>query len=153
MQLFIDEVTTARMPHVFPILKVKLPTILKSRCFNEKKLPFSKEVRKTEIGHLFEHILLEYLCKEKINLGHNEAIFSGLTKWNWNKENYGRFHISVDITIEEKDILYSALESSIHLLKQILLVQSTPAIPKTLIRLDSVEASTLLLLTAKKQMD
>lgn len=125
MKLFIQDVTTTNMPHVLSFLKINLPTILQSTCFNDKKQSFAKEVVNTEIGHLFEHILLEYLCREKINAGHNEAMFSGITKWNWNKEEYGTFHIHIDITKREGDLLYFALEHSILLLKRILLTQES----------------------------
>ena len=155
MQLFIEDVTTANMPHVLSILKLKLPTILESKCFNDKKLPFAREVRKTEIGHLFEHILLEYLCKEKISLCHNEAAFSGVTNWNWNKESYGKFHIVVDITYHEKDILYIALEQSIRLLRHIL-TYTSPNIDTRFFSVHSPKTRTLspkLLVTTKKQMD
>lgn len=123
MQLFMDDVTTRNIPHVQKLLQAHLPTILRSKCFNEKNLPFSQEVAHTEIGHLFEHILLEYLCKEKISSGSNEAIFSGVTKWNWKKDAYGTFHIQIDVTWQERDIFYFALEQSIFLLKRILLPQ------------------------------
>lgn len=120
MQLLTKEVTTNNMLHVTKLLKMYLPTILESSCFNEENLPFHEEVTHTELGHLFEHILLEYLCKEKISAGDNEAVFRGVTKWNWNKDRVGTFHINVDVSGSEKDLLYFALEQSILLFKRIM---------------------------------
>lgn len=123
MKLFTKEVTTTHIPHLPRLLRTYLPTILRSTCFNERNIPFSQEVTDTEIGHLFEHILLEYLCKEKINTGYTEAIFSGVTRWNWTKDTYGTFHIHVNVTWEERELLYFAMEQSIFLLKRILLLK------------------------------
>jgi hypothetical protein len=158
MKLFIQDVTTTNMPHVLGFLKINLPTILQSTCFNDKKQSFAKEVVNTEIGHLFEHILLEYLCREKINAGHNEAMFSGITKWNWNKEEYGTFHIHIDITKREGDLLYFALEHSILLLKRILLTkdrnnQFTTTSLLTIDKNNTFIQSEQIAFTTKKQMD
>lgn len=120
MQFLTKEVTTRNMSSVKRLLQMYLPTILESSCFNEENLPFHEEVSHTELGHLFEHILLEYLCKEKISAGDNEAVFRGVTKWNWNKDRVGTFHINVDVSGSEKDLLYFALEQSILLLKRIM---------------------------------
>lgn len=122
MYVFTKEVTTKEMKHTIIMLQKHLPTIFNSQCFNDLGLSFEKEVEKTEIGHLFEHILLEYLCKEKISQGCKEAMFSGKTVWNWNKENYGTFHISIDVSATEKALLYTALEDSIQLLRKIFIL-------------------------------
>lgn len=126
MLLLTEEVTTTHIPHIHKVLRTYLPTILVAKCFNENNLPFSEEVNHTEIGHLFEHIILEYLCKEKIHAGNTEAMFSGVTKWNWKKETYGTFHIQIDVSWQEKEILYFALKQSVLLLKRILLPQRQP---------------------------
>ena len=120
MQFFTKDVTTYGMLHLTQILETYLPTILESSCFNEQNLPFNEEVIHTELGHLFEHILLEYLCKEKINAGNKEAVFRGVTKWNWQKDTVGTFHIQVDVEVREKELLYFALEQSTLLLKRII---------------------------------
>lgn len=120
MNLFIPVMNTAHIPHTYALLKKMLPTILMSKCFNEENLPFSQEVKKTEIGHLFEHILLEYLCELKLAKGYSEAVYAGRTNWNWKVDPYGTFHIIIDAGSEDTDILPEALERSINLLKIIL---------------------------------
>lgn len=120
MELFSAPITTKNIPQTSPILKKYLPTILKSKCFNQNNYPFSKEVRNTEIGHLFEHILLEYLYEQKLKEGASNPVYNGLTQWNWQKDIRGVFHINVDVGLKERYIFQSALEKSIRLLNLII---------------------------------
>lgn len=122
-----EEVTTSHMPHTITVLEKELPTILQSKCFNEGNVPFYKEVLSTELGHLFEHILLEYLCIAKIGMGFEEAMFSGITKWDWNKEPYGTFHIALDMREEDMLFLTPALKKTKVLFEKILLYPAKPA--------------------------
>lgn len=121
MHISRDDVTTEKMPYVSEILKEQLPTILRSKCFNEGNIPFYKEVLSTELGHLFEHIMLEYLCIAKISLGFREAVFSGVTKWDWNKDPYGTFHIELEVDNDDLLFVSPALNKTIRLFEQILL--------------------------------
>ena len=123
-----EEVTTAHMPHLPQLLQQELPTILRSTCFNEDDIPFHEEVKSTELGHLFEHILLEYLCIAKIRVGFQEAVFSGITKWDWNKDPYGTFHIEVDMEKDDMLFLTPALQKATHLFEKILLFPAQPMI-------------------------
>src|SRR5579859_7486648 len=77
MALNIISVSTKDFPNTFDLLEKFLPSILYSQCFNDEKIPFCQEVKQTEIGHLFEHILLEYLCLNKISFGGKKATYSG----------------------------------------------------------------------------
>lgn len=125
MQLLHNHVNTSRMPFVYKFLKRHLPTVLLTECYNEDNLPFAMEVRNTELGHLFEHILLEYLCQLKIAKGSSYASFSGRTKWNWVKEPRGMFHISLTCGQTDADILPLALEKTINLMSLILSTEQT----------------------------
>lgn len=111
---------TSSLPQTICILEKLLPSIFSSSCFNDNNFPFIEEVKNTEIGHLFEHILLEYLCMEKINKGYADATFRGVTNWNWKEEPLGTFHIIVDISLAERDFIEPALENSIKLINLIL---------------------------------
>lgn len=126
LTLKIVPVNTYEFPLTFAILKEKLPSVLRSECFNEDGLPFYQEVRSTEIGHLFEHILLEYLCISKIALGYKRATFSGETSWNWKKKPRGTFTITLDAGIREADIFPKAIERTIALLEIILRSNTAP---------------------------
>lgn len=112
--------STNLLPQTIKILKKTLPTVLLTECFNSEGLAFSKEVKNTEIAHLFEHLLLEYLCLEKISHGFSSASFSGRTHWNWIKYPKGSFFIT--ITIEKTDLKFLpvSIEKSINLLEKIL---------------------------------
>ena len=100
--------------------------MLLTQCFNDDGLPFRMEVKHTEIGHLFEHILLEYLCQGKIAKGAQRASYSGNTKWNWIKEPRGTFHIRLSCGMKDADILPAAMDKTISLMKVILAYHQTP---------------------------
>ena len=120
MSLFLPVVTMKNVPLTFDILYSELPSILKSKCFNDDHIPFATELKTTEMGHLFEHILLEYLCEEKLARGHKVVEYSGETDWNWIKDPRGTFHITISTKAKEMDILAPALEKTIKLFKIIL---------------------------------
>ncbi len=120
MSLFTNYFHTDSIPSTYDILKKELPTVLKTECFNESGFAFSTEVKNTEIGHLFEHILLEYLCQQKIGNGHTRASFRGLTQWNWRKDEKGTFHITIEAKPEDTLFFKEALEKSVLLLNTIL---------------------------------
>lgn len=115
------QVTTHTMPFVKSILQRKLPSILLSTCFNNNNLPFSQEVEATELGHLFEHILLEYLCLEKLSLGVEEASFSGVTTWDWNRKKYGTFSITCTLNTNDFLLVSPAMNKTIRLFEEILI--------------------------------
>ncbi len=112
--------STSLLPHTYNILQNELPHIFASQCFNEGDIPFRKEVVNTETGHLFEHILLEYLSNEKLQSGFRIATYSGETCWNWRKEQRGVFHITVSAKSEERGLFYAALENSLQLFEKIM---------------------------------
>ncbi len=113
-------ISTQMLPRTSLILKKRLPTVLLTECFNEHALPFKTEVKQTEIAHLLEHILLEYLCLEKIAAGFSSASFSGRTHWNWLKYPRGSFFITITMEKTDLEFLPKALEKSISLLEEIL---------------------------------
>lgn len=125
MQSLNKHLTTASLPHTSTVLKLYLPHVLETECFNDEQLPFALEVKRTELGHLFEHILLEYLCEFKIAKGHKEAVFAGRTRWNWLKDPRGRFHIYLNCGQKDADILQPAVEKTIELMKRILETDTT----------------------------
>lgn len=120
MMMLRDPINTADIPYAYEILNNLLPSVLSTECFNEQKLPFYKEVKRTEIGHLFEHILLEYMCQLKIAKGFKSAVYAGKTRWNWERDPRGLFHININCTQKDSDILPIALKKTIKLMKRIL---------------------------------
>lgn len=129
MRLLIPEVNTKEFPLTHQILSVYLPSIFKSICYNEDHLPFAEEVAKTEVGHLFEHILLEYLCIIQLENGLDSATYEGVTNWNWVRDPKGTFHITIRAKAHELDILSQALERTITLTNIILSKEQSVTAP------------------------
>ncbi len=132
MQLLYNQVNTKDIPHIVDLLQEHLPNVLHTDCYNDEGLPFNIEVRHTEIGHLFEHILLEYLCQQKIAKGAQRASYAGNTKWNWVRDPRGKFHIRLTCGMRDADILPIALERTIDLMKILLAQHQTPLFTKSL---------------------
>ncbi len=120
MDLLYNQINTKEIPFIEDLLKENLPSVLAATCYNDLDLPFDEEVRNTEIGHLFEHILLEYLCQNRLAKGAKRATFSGRTKWNWTRDPFGRFHIHLTCGKKDADILPVALEQTVSLMKVLL---------------------------------
>lgn len=119
MEVLDGPVNTFELPSTVNVLKNMLPAIFFSKCFNEKSLPFSEEVKATEVGHLFEHILLECLYERKSKLGYANCVHSGVTKWNWKKDLYGVFEITINIGINEKNILSQSIDFAAIIMENI----------------------------------
>jgi len=120
MRIFSTELTTKRMTRVTTLLKKHLPSIFFSTCYNDGNLPFLEEVKQTELGHLYEHILLEYISLAKSQQGALEGDYYGETSWDWNEESPGTFHITINVGTNDASILGQAIESSNALFNQLL---------------------------------
>jgi len=120
MKLNTVAVNTRFIPNVTRLLQFHCPSVLRTRCFNDRNLPFRQEVKSTEIGHLFEHILLEELCVRKLNCGLKSAVFNGRTNWNWIKEPRGLFHITIDAGFSDQLVFPMSLTRAIEITESIL---------------------------------
>lgn len=120
MRLLIEEVTTQRFPKTYSLLEKILPSIYQHKCFNGEELPFSQEVLNTELGHLFEHVLMEYLHQLKKEKGFSDTKITGETIWDWSKEKRGIFHIVITSKEGESSLLKIALEKTTRLIQTIL---------------------------------
>lgn len=113
-------VNTSEIPATLEFLEENYPGVLKTQCFNEKNLPFAVEVMQTEVGHLFEHILIDNLCALKIKNGAKSAVFNGTTSWNWKENAYGSFQIWIDIGRNDLELLIEGLKITINLTKNLM---------------------------------
>lgn len=120
MEMFVPVFDTKRIPVISSILESRLPSVFHSACFNDYGLSFRKEVENTEVGHLFEHILLEYLSHLKSDFGFEDSVHNGLTKWNWFEDKRGVFHITIDAGVKDSEVLQLAIHQSVKLLSDIL---------------------------------
>lgn len=97
-----------------------LPEIYEAECDNPSNLSFKTEMLQTETAHLFEHILLEYLCKEQLASGKLYADYSGRTFWNANQKIVEKAIILIQKHREHSQLFYQALLKSCLLLDTIL---------------------------------
>jgi hypothetical protein len=111
---------TSHFPETVSLLDNHLPSILECECFNTEGLPFHQEVKATEMGHLFEHIILEHLCDDKLATGHSSADFSGRTYWDWATNAIGTFHIKISKDQTHLPNFSAILDKSLGLLNSIL---------------------------------
>lgn len=125
MQFMCGITNTRTLPQTYSFLKKNIPSILQCQCFNDDGLPFVKEVKHTEIAHLFEHILLDQLCQEKSFDG--DAEYSGKTEWDWKKYPVGSFKVTVESKKKEERYLAVALNKSINLMERLLSVTKKPS--------------------------
>ena len=124
MRLLIPQVNTKHFPMTQQLLKLYLPSIFRATCYNDDGFPFPKEVCHTEVGHLFEHILLEYLCIVKLENGVDQASYEGVTDWNWVRDPKGTFHITIHAQEEELQFFGEALNRAV-ILTNIILTNDT----------------------------
>jgi len=118
MHVFHQARSTGDLPQTVALLKHYLPSVLEAKCFNQDDLPFCEEVKKTEVGHLFEHILLEYLCVEKVKSGVKKISYSGETTWK--KKNISKFFITISAGDKDYDVWDEAMSKTIYLMNEIL---------------------------------
>jgi hypothetical protein len=112
--------STKDMKNVVGFFEKHLPDVLHTKCFNDHKLPFCKEILKTELAHLFEHVILVLLCQAKRKLGYKYSTYKGETIWDWEKNPKGMFSITISVKQKEADILLDVLPKAIELIDQFL---------------------------------
>lgn len=120
MELLCDIVNTRDIPDTSHFLENHMPGVLNTQCFNEHNYSFKEEVKQTEIGHLFEHLVLDELCRLKVKSGAQRASFSGLTSWNWEQDPRGVFHITIDIGHNEGTIFKEAIQKCVQVIESLL---------------------------------
>lgn len=109
MQLFTNQITTRYIKNVTSILQEYVPSIFASICYNDRNLPFGKEMKNTEIGHLYEHILLEFVAQLHHIYRGDQSDFCGTTSWNWQKTPRGTFKIEINVGKRDKEIMQKAM--------------------------------------------
>jgi hypothetical protein len=90
-----DRFLTSQVPHLPNQLFRLFPTLARHKCDNGLGLTFRQECRKTEIPHLFEHLIIELQSQAQ-----PAEVLRGETEWNWTVDPRGRFHVHVDFENE-----------------------------------------------------
>lgn len=124
LQILLPHVSTSAVPHAIKFLTQHSPGVLRTKCFNDAGLPFFIEAKNTELGHLFEHLLLDQLCYKKISNGHESAEFRGITQWDWENEPYGSFRITIHLPSEDLSFFAKSLQSTITIFEKF--IESIP---------------------------
>lgn len=116
MQLKTPFTTTKYIPHTYDFFVNNFPGVLETKCYNKENLPFCEKVKDTQIGHLFEHVLLQILAEE------NNKHFRGVTEWDWRegKDPLGKYYITVSVSQNEMHLLNKALQKAVELIEQLL---------------------------------
>lgn len=103
-----------------------LPQILLAECDNPQGLPFKSEMLETETAHFYEHVLLEYLCNQRLKKGVSEVSCEGRTFWNIADTPSTHFTIAVDRQAESVTQFSQAVHLSNRLLNGIIENSCTP---------------------------
>jgi hypothetical protein len=119
-------ISTLTLKKTHDFLHKQFPSVLKTKCFNKHSLPFSEEVKNTQFAHLFEHILLTYLCSLKQEQGEKIVLCDGLTSWNWKENPYGSFSITIKTSKTNMLLMSTALEKTIVLCEQLFQFHEEP---------------------------
>lgn len=114
-------VRTGCIPNICDLLRKNLPGVLKTQCHNNEGWGFNKEVADTEIGHLFEHILIQNISELRQKYFMPDGKISGVTEWDWTLEPRGTFNIKIKSNSPYLDILNEAIENSMDLTSRILI--------------------------------
>lgn len=109
---------TGLFPMTRTILLARVPEVLETQCFNDEQLAFYDEVVDTEIAHLFEHLVLEYICQLKIMAGYKSADHCGRTYWNTQSDN-GIFRVKIDACFRDRDFVVAAVAQSVKIIEEI----------------------------------
>lgn len=112
-------VATDVLPHTLTFLETHCSSVLCTKCFNPGKLSFREEVTDTELAHLFEHIILDLLVQVKVNLGAEDACFSGETRWDWRIDPVGTFEIELGVPKKDQYLLDLVLPRAIELIEEL----------------------------------
>lgn len=109
---------TSALPITEAFLAQEIASIFGNQCFNGKNKSFRAEASSTEIGHLFEHLILEYikLLAEKVYGG---VCVSGETIWNWKEMGYGTFLIKIDFGQNYRGCIEDAILNAAKLLDKL----------------------------------
>lgn len=86
-----DRFLTSQVPHLPRGLFRLFPRLAQHKCENGQGLSFRQECRRTEIPHLFEHLIIELQSQAQ-----PAEVLRGETEWNWRVDPRGRFHVYVD---------------------------------------------------------
>ncbi len=112
--------STSKFPQLMEDLRILLPEIMVAQCDNPNNTPFCEEMKETQTAHLFEHMILEYLCKLRLRSGSSEASYEGRTFWDTTKAPGENSMIAISRQGESQLVFEEAVTLSMQLLTQLI---------------------------------
>lgn len=79
---------SSQVPDLAGHLLSMLPSLREHECINRRNLSFEEELAQTELGHVFEHVILAVLARRGI-------CTRGQTTWNWERDPIGTYHVTI----------------------------------------------------------
>lgn len=80
---------SGQLPELANSLLRMLPQLREHLCYNRNGVPFIEELYDTELGHVFEHVILEILRRRGLHL-------RGQTTWNWHRDPLGTYNVTIN---------------------------------------------------------
>lgn len=109
---------TAQLPETHDFLEQNLASIFENQCFNYAKRPFAEEVKSTEIGHLLEHLILEFM-KVEAEKEFGNVSFRGETVWDWKNDPRGTYWINIKSRKPWRKYFPVALDQAVKMLDEL----------------------------------
>lgn len=79
---------SSHVPDLAQHLLSMLPSLREHDCINRRNLSFEEELAETELGHVFEHVVLAVLSLRGV-------CTRGQTTWNWQRDPIGTYHVTI----------------------------------------------------------
>lgn len=79
---------SSHLPGLANHLLAMLPSLREHFCMNRRGLSFEEELKETEMGHVFEHVILGVLALRGVAT-------RGQTTWNWQRDPIGMFQVTI----------------------------------------------------------
>lgn len=112
-------ISTKKLPRVVNTIEKVLPSVFNNTCYNDQGKCFKDEVKNTETAHLLEHLIIEFMVQKEKSKG-NKTTIRALTSWNWNKNPFGSFKITIKASQIASRSFEDSFQASISLLEKIL---------------------------------
>jgi hypothetical protein len=97
---------SSQIPRLATTLLDVLPGLRQHMCHNRNGLPFVQELKDTELGHVFEHVMLEILRRRGLET-------RGQTTWNWHRDPLGTYQVTISsgkrLALKEAVLISQAL--------------------------------------------
>lgn len=86
---FSNQLYSSQVEGMAAYLLQVLPHLAIHRCVNRSGLPFEEELNDSELGHVFEHVILALLFQRGM-------FVRGQTTWNWQRDPIGTYHVTIN---------------------------------------------------------